>query len=122
MKHKKMKHKNQFRQGDVLIERVNQAPTGTVVAGRPILAHGEVTGHAHEIEDASAAVIEEPREPFSVTGDLADAQPMTRLIARLGRKTQVKHQEHAPIPTEKGTYRVTRQREYSPQEIRNVAD
>lgn len=52
-----MKNKNQihYRQGDVLVERVGLLPQKlTPVArenGRVILAHGEVTGHAHAIAD-----------------------------------------------------------------------
>lgn len=47
----KNKKQTQYRQGDVLIERVSSFPAKlTPVArenGRVILAHGEVTGHAH---------------------------------------------------------------------------
>jgi hypothetical protein len=32
------------------------------------------------------------------------------------------HEEHSPIPLARGFYRVWRQREYSPQEIRVVRD
>jgi hypothetical protein len=112
-----MKNKNQFRQGDVLIERVQNIKTETGKSakdnGRVILAHGEVTGHAHEVMDEKADIFH-PATP--------DDQGMTRLVLKLGRDAQLKHQEHAPIPLVKGTYRVTRQREYSPEAIRNVAD
>ena len=44
-----------YRQGDVLILRVNSVPDGLKVEprdnGRVILAYGEVTGHAHAIAD-----------------------------------------------------------------------
>jgi hypothetical protein len=46
----------QFRQGDVLVQRVTSIPEGdTAVArdnGRVVLAYGEVTGHAHAIAEA----------------------------------------------------------------------
>ena len=34
----------------------------------------------------------------------------------------VTHEEHASIQLPKGNYRIVRQREYSPEAIRNVAD
>lgn len=117
----KTKIKTQFRQGDVLIERVDVVPVGKRVEGRPILAHGEVTGHAHEIEDGSV-ILHIPEKPFLIRGDLKDAGPMTRLVTKINRRTAVKHQEHGRIPMQRGKYRATRQREYSPEAIRNVAD
>lgn len=100
-----------YRQGDVLIERVSRLPkTLTPVkpeAGRLILARGEATGHHHSI-DADVATL-----------SLDEGGVMFLTIEEL---TEVQHQEHAPIAVEPGTYRVTRQREYSPAEIRNVAD
>jgi hypothetical protein len=101
-----MKNKNQFRQGDVLIERVATIPqTAVKQKGRVILAHGEATGHAHEIHEHGEA--------------WKDSEV---LIVKTKKRSAVKHQEHAPIPLKRGSYRVTRQREYSPEAIRNVAD
>src|SRR5262245_28856985 len=99
-----------FRQGDVLLELVeDEGQKGTPIArenGRLILAHGEVTGHAH-------AVTTEEAELFS-----ADDQTFLRMIER----GELAHEEHGTIQLDRGLYRVTRQREYSPEEIRNVAD
>jgi hypothetical protein len=103
-----MKKKNQFRQGDVLIERVAAVPAGSKKQkGRVILAHGEATGHAHEVDQAVAEAWK---------GDNGD------LTVKVKKKSAVTHQEHAPIPVRRGAYRITRQREYSPEAIRNVAD
>jgi hypothetical protein len=104
----KNKIKTQFRQGDVLIESVTGLPDDAKkVSGRVILAHGEATGHAHEIDEDSAEAWKR------------DAQTVAVRVKKL---TEVKHQEHAPIPVKRGNYRITRQREYSPEAIRNVAD
>lgn len=119
------KIKGQFRQGDVLIEVVNGAlPEGVDAKerGRAILAHGEVTGHAHEIEEPGRAVLEKPVTAVGVRGDLGDSATATRLVLKLGQKSAVKHQEHSRIELPKGKLVVTRQREYSPEAIRNVAD
>ncbi|MGH9523996.1 MAG: hypothetical protein ACRD3E_15850 [Terriglobales bacterium] len=35
---------------------------------------------------------------------------------------RIVHEEHAPIVLPPGDYEIVRQREYSPEEIRNVAD
>lgn len=102
-----------WRQGDVLIERVTALPAGLVPVprenGRVILAHGEVTGHAH-----------------AVLGDVeflaADLAEMEERFLVVESEAQVVHEEHDTIPLPAGTYRVQRQREYAPEAIRNVAD
>lgn len=47
-----------FRQGDVCLIRVEDADFGNEIPrdtrGRIVLAHGEVTGHAHAIHNNSA--------------------------------------------------------------------
>lgn len=100
----------QFRQGDVLIERVEKIPVGMQkqhAKGRIILAHGEATGHHHSLaRDAADWWKGEGEEQF----------------LELSRPASVTHQEHAAVELPAGRYRVTRQREYSPEAIRNVAD
>ena len=116
MKHKK--NKKQFRQGDVLIERVEETTPKDAKwekGDRVILAHGEVTGHAHEVaEPQFARITEEGRDQ--------DSALATNRLMKVTRRTEIRHQEHAPIPVTRGTYKITRQREYSPEAIRNVAD
>lgn len=101
-----------YRQGDVLIERVpeRQDPGSAVPRehGRIVLAHGEATGHAHAIAAGDAAFYEMPT---------TKARHL-----RLVSPTALAHEEHAPIELPAGFYRVRRQREYTPDEIRTVAD
>lgn len=96
-----------YRQGDVLIMRVAKpVSTKFETPETPvILAHGEATGHAHTI----AGVRQLWRDG-------------SELILRIDAPQEVRHQEHAPIKLPPGTYRVRRQREYTPEAIRNVAD
>lgn len=104
------KNKNQYRQGDVLIERIDRVPDDVQkqkAGERVILAHGEATGHAHEIDSSAADAWK--------SGDQTVAIKTKRAV-------QVTHQEHAPIPLQPGIHKITRQREYSPEAIRNVAD
>lgn len=100
-----------YRQGDVLVERVESIPDGVQPVareiGRVVLAHGEVTGHAHAIKNRCATFFE------SDTG--------ARFLS-LDKPCDLEHEEHSTITLPPGTYRVVRQQEYSPQAIRNVAD
>lgn len=106
-----MKSKSKiYRQGDVLIERIDSIPTEAKKQKRQkiILAHGEATGHHHAIAATDPA-------------DWWKQEDGSQFIDARGVST-VTHQEHAPISLPTGKYRVTRQREYSPEAIRNVAD
>jgi hypothetical protein len=110
-----MNTQEHYRQGDVLIERVSDLPaTRTKLnreQGRVILAHGEVTGHAHAIADEHVDLF-----------DTADEAGVTYLEVR-DAVAALEHDEHATIALEPGNYRVTRQREYVAPEIeRPVAD
>jgi hypothetical protein len=102
------------RQGDVLIIAVKNLPTKLDPvdreAGRVVLAHGEVTGHAHTISDKRAALFRDPKLMavfMHVSGDAPVA---------------LEHDEHDRIMIPPGNYQVIRQREYSPESIRQVAD
>jgi hypothetical protein len=44
------------------------------------------------------------------------------LFLEVMRPTQIIHQQHHPIELPAGCYRVIRQREYTPEAIREVAD
>lgn len=97
-----------FRQGDVLLIPIYRVPENyqhIPVDGPIVLAHGEATGHAHTVD-----------------GAMLFHGPMGEVIIDVTEHTEVKHQEHTAIPLEIGFYRVVRQREYTPEAIRNVAD
>lgn len=100
-----------YRQGDILLIR-SRRPEGLLPPlpaenGRLILARGEATGHHH-----------------SVGADCATLNPDDGGVMYLTveQLTEVVHQEHAPVPLTPGTYKVVRQREYTPAAIRNVQD
>jgi hypothetical protein len=103
-----------YRQGDVLLIAVDadlrddgQQPVARE-HGKIILAHGEATGHAHAIEESTAVLVE---APTTNVRHLRLVKPATLL-----------HEEHREIEIPPGLYEVRRQREYSPSEIRTVAD
>jgi hypothetical protein len=101
-------------------------------AGRIKLALGEATGHHHSVYAADPALDLPPAEFFE--------EPEGRRVLLVLAPCELRHQEHAPIaldptkpvqarqgdvlltPIGKGAWEVTRQREYSPEAIRNVAD
>lgn len=100
-----------LRQGDVLLVLVASVPKSAKrqkTQGQIILAHGEVTGHAHTV-DAGRATLS------------VDAEGGVTYLT-VTELTEVMHQEHAAIALPPGTYKVVRQREYTPEAIRNVAD
>lgn len=97
-----------FRQGDVLISKC-QIPSDAVEqhsVDRIVLAEGEATGHAHVVSAAHAAAY------------LVGAVMYLRVL----QETMLRHEEHTHIRLPIGDYLVTRQREYTPEGIRNVAD
>lgn len=141
-----------FAQGDVLIERIGHRPRGTTPVarrgGRIILAEGEVTGHAHAIAEDGVEAFERNGILYLKVGK--GAAPIDAYEVRRGRDhgwipvdagedriraagfsivgrqevlgAPVRHEEHLPFVVEPGSYRVGPQREYTPAEIRRVAD
>jgi hypothetical protein len=112
----KMNKPQLIRQGDVLllpIEKIPATAKRVNLKGKPaILAHGEVTGHHHSVTVGRAKLYSEPGR----SGVYASTLEIAEAFADLS------HQEHARIPLPVGAYEVRRQREYSPEAIRNVAD
>ncbi|HZD08626.1 MAG TPA: hypothetical protein VE176_10275 [Candidatus Limnocylindrales bacterium] len=112
-----MKQQTILRQGDVLLVRVDALPKGArdiTEDGRIVLAEGEMTGHAHAVHEPLTKATPNGKARLWNAGD-------ERYIQVL-ETTALRHEEHAAIPLEPGVYRVGLQREYSPDEIRSVAD
>lgn len=103
------------RQGDVLLIQVDEIPsdaTACEIYGDVILAYGEVTGHAHRLAP-------EKVRPFAKGGVW---EPSAERFIQALEGAQLLHEEHSTIALPAGKYRVIQQREYSPSEIRAVAD
>ena len=96
------------RQGDILFVKIDKLPKGLKKSMDRIVAHGEVTGHAHRVaESEGVALLENEQGDKFVQAD---------------GDWQIVHDEHGPITLEKGVWEARRQREYSPEAIRRVAD
>lgn len=100
-----------YRQGDVMIVPCAVVPKGAKAVeregGRLVLAHGEVTGHAHAVAEMDA-------EMFSERDGV--------LYLRCPSGAAVKHEEHSAVTLAPGTYKVTRQRQYSAGMVQKVPD
>ena len=101
----KTKKRNwQGRQGDVLVERVSRKAKGEPVErenGRVVLAHGEVTGHAHAVRDPGVCMLR--------------AEGISMLTVSRTAHALLEHEEHGHFELgggEAGTYEVTRQRQW----------
>lgn len=100
---------NWFQQGDVTIQPASIPRGARTDAGR-ILAHGEVTGHAHRLTEASDGLLVE------IDGQLY-------LAVGEGGATII-HEEHKPVELPQGDYRIGRVQEYDhfQEEARQVRD
>jgi hypothetical protein len=101
-----------YRQGDVMIVKVDKIPKKTKKVKRDeqkriVLAYGEVTGHAHAI--------------FTDAAEMLRTENGDRYL-QITAYAELVHEEHDMCVIPPGAYRVVQQREYSPEEIRNVAD
>jgi hypothetical protein len=102
---KKRKQKMQIRQGDIFFQPIDAIPDGAKQIPSGVIVQGQATGHAHRI----------------VGGELfADGDSM---FIRSDGRARLEHPEHQPpIELPRGAWRVVRQREYTPEGLRNVED
>ena len=122
-------NKKLIRQGDVLLQPVDALPPGCVEVpldnGRIVLAYGEVTGHAHAIavptnaeasaDEIAEAAIARARLYRSPSGE-------RYLHVPDGSQAALTHEEHTAHAIPPGVYLLPTQVEYTPQELRRVAD
>ncbi len=83
--------------------------------GRVILAHGEVTGHAHAIAAKGATLYES-------AGASEEALRLGTRILRTSRAVTLTHEEHSTISVPSGTWGVRIQRQYEAGAFRRVED
>ncbi len=103
----------QQQHGDVLIQEITALPKGVKKLApkgkRWILAEGEVTGHAHAIEQIEDCCVYEKEGVVYITVD---------------REVKLRHEEHHTQTIEPGNYRVgiVQEYDYLNEMARNVAD
>lgn len=97
---------NIHRQGDILLIQIPQLPEGLAPVereeGRIVLAHGEVTGHAHVWNGEAELLAFDP----------ADLDEMSDRFLAVEHGCLI-HDEHDPVVLDPGTHWIIRrQREY----------
>lgn len=137
-----------IRQGDVALVQVASLPPGCTLAEgqekKIILAWGEMTGHHHRIEDHAPNDAHAPGNPAARESAFLDAHPeaaaeiaeaaIARAKARLWKAPSgetylevtepvtLRHEEHTAHTIPPGIYLQPTQVEYTPAELRRVAD
>lgn len=128
----------QLRQGGVQIQQVTKLPAGCTEikpeGGRIVLAHGEVTGHAHAIYDYLKKPAQRREQPAAADeiaeAAIARAQAKARLwrapngerYLEVTETVTLRHEEHTQHSIPPGVYQLPTQVEYTPAELRRVAD
>jgi xanthine dehydrogenase molybdopterin-binding subunit B len=101
-----------YRQGDVLLRRIAQLPadaTRVDTQGQNVvLALGEATGHKHQFQFSDAEI-------YRTAGG-------AQLVHVLRDGAPLLHEEHSAAEMPQGFYERIEQVEYSPAELRAVAD
>lgn len=104
-----------IRQGDVLLVPVGGLPNGakdvTPKKGDVILAHGEVTGHAHRIKH------DHPEKTSARIFDIGAERYL-----QVAERVALTHEEHSAVFLEAGIYRQAFQYEEKRAEIQRVTD
>jgi hypothetical protein len=114
--------KGQKRQGDIFFKKVDpkvakkmkQKYTVETKEGDErgtIVAHGEVTGHAHALENVDGVTL------WTEAGKLAEV-----MLLEVKKATSVNHEEHTAFTLDEGWYEVKRAKEYTPSGWKVVAD
>jgi hypothetical protein len=100
-----------YRQGDVLFKKIEKVPEGGKVRKLGHILEGEVTGHIHKVAEAQLAGAE-----------VLDCGAGLFMSVSAEGGVSIVHDDHHTLVLPQGNYEIVRQREYSPEEIRNVAD
>jgi hypothetical protein len=99
-----------FRQGDILLERIDRIPESAVKLKDVVIATGAVTGHQHKIRNRTSARLYLPGS--GVPPSPGRRFPGELYLEVVKDQAQLAHPEHKPIVLTRGCYRVWRQREH----------
>lgn len=113
--------KNQAAQGDLFIRRIKSLPSGlkpmATESGAFIVAHSE-TGHHHVIAERPGVTVYNTDDPLVSYLQVIEATDETEVLIEHLRNFDT----HESIKVAPGNYEIRRQREYSPEGWRRVAD
>jgi hypothetical protein len=130
MKQKLLTFSKDIRQGDVLLRPVGKLPMGCkpeVLGSRIVLAHGEVTGHAHAIYDHLPATMAPGAADEIAEAAIARARlwisPSGDRFLEVTEPVTLRHEEHTEHTIPAGIFELPVQVEYTEaQAVRAVAD
>lgn len=103
----------QYRQGDVLIEKIEEIPTHGKATTDPLLVRGEGRYHGHYIEGEVKILSNQNFGTEDTTSHYLNIKSESELVHR-HTESKVKTGDHETITLPPGRYRVIRQREYNP--------
>lgn len=106
-----------YRQGDLLIRKIDKLPSTVKKRKDDVLVIGEATGHAHRIENG--LIYEIPRNKIP---RMMERNNEPTMFIKAEKGATVVHEEHDPIELEPGIYQVTRQREWNDGQTLTVWD
>ena len=108
--------RNQIRQGDVFLRRVDSIPEGLEPVAPEniglVLEEGEVTGHFHTISETD----------FTKMWKGPDTAFNELFLEVTTEKVDLTHDQHGTVEVPKGLWRKITQREYHPEDIQKVID
>lgn len=87
------------RHGDILLKKIKKLPKNVKEIKDKTLAYGEFTGHSHRFMDSGVV------KRYEADG---------KIYLELLQASTLIHEEHKPIPVEKGIYEQIQEREYDP--------
>lgn len=102
-----------YRHGDLLIQSIEEIPSGLQEKKDLVLLEGETTGHMHTL---NKGIVYLPVEAPSLNNDFLAG------FIELKEDATLTHQEHEAIVLAPGKYKFYQQREYDEQEDRAVVD
>ena len=112
----------QYRQGDVMLVKVDRLPKGedvTAKDGKNIVAWGEATGHYHAVRGPQVTMF----RPDDMSGGVVFALKIDGDGARLvHEKADGPTTDHGTIELPPGLYEARRQREFTADDVRYVND
>ena len=110
---------NLYRHGDLLITRINAVPQSAINISSKIIAEGEVSGHKHKLvgqatvriitgKDVGHTIIERVE-----SGDVS-INRIPELYFSASEDVKLTHEEHKTLELPRGSYKVTKEREFNP--------
>ena len=113
------KTRNMYRHGDLLITRINAVPQSAINISSKIIAEGEVSGHKHKLvgqatvriitgKDVGHTIIERVE-----SGDVS-INRIPELYFSASEDVKLTHEEHKTLELPRGSYKVTKEREFNP--------